>query len=87
MSSCWNPPGGTLKDIGDGMSSHLRLPGRVEHWRGDPKEAPCLCLAFPPSCPVRRFRNPVSSARRIARSMRISRTTRSCTLLVNVYEA
>jgi hypothetical protein len=41
-------------------------PGRVEHWRGDPKEAPCLFPAFPPSCPGRRFRNPVSSARHVA---------------------
>src|SRR5215813_4730345 len=47
---------------------------RVEHWRGDPKEAPCLCPAFPPSCPFRSFRNPVSSARHVARSRRISRT-------------
>src|SRR5262245_23298779 len=44
-------------------------PGRVEHWRGDPKEAPCLYPAFPPSCPVRRFRNPVSSARRLSRTL------------------
>jgi hypothetical protein len=59
---------------------------RVEHWRGDPKEAPCLCPAFPPSCPFRSFRNPVSSARHVARSRRISRTTRSCTLHIKGYE-
>lgn len=53
--------------------------GRVECWRGDPKEAPCLYPAFPPSCPVRSVRGPVSSTRHIARSLRISPTTRSCT--------
>jgi hypothetical protein len=41
---------------------------------------------FPSSCPFRSCRNPVSSARHIARSVRISRTTRSCTLHIKVYE-
>jgi hypothetical protein len=45
--------------------------GRVECWRDDPKEAPCLYPAFPPSCPVRSCRNPVSSARRIAHNSTI----------------
>src|SRR5262249_54457365 len=35
---------------------------------------------FPSSCPFRSCRSSVSSARHIARSVRISRTTRSCTL-------
>ena len=35
-----------------------------------------LCPGFPPSCPFRTCRDPVSSARHIARSVRISRTTR-----------
>ena len=50
-----------------------------------PKEAPWLYPAFPPSCPVRSFRSFVSSARRIARSVRISRTTRPCTLRIKGY--
>src|SRR5437870_2104200 len=29
--------------------SDLAFLGRVEHWRGDPKETPCLCPAFSPS--------------------------------------
>src|SRR5215472_1714137 len=40
---------------------------------------------FPSSCPVRSCRGPVSSARHIARSVRISRTTRSCTLHLKGY--
>ena len=39
--------------------------------------AKCRCLSP--------YHVPVSSPRRIARSMRISRTTRSCTLLVKGY--
>ena len=38
-----------------------------------------LCPRFPSSCPFRICRGSVSSARHIARSVRISRTTRSCT--------
>jgi hypothetical protein len=41
--------------------------------------------AFPPSCPFRSFRNPVSSTRHIARSMQIYCTTRSCTLHNQIY--
>src|SRR6516164_2042967 len=41
---------------------------------------------FPSSCPVRNCRGSVSSTRHIARSVRISRTTRSCTLCIKVYE-
>src|SRR5215831_17130958 len=40
---------------------------------------------FPSSCPFRSCRSPVSSARHIARSVRISRTTRSCTLHLKGY--
>jgi len=40
---------------------------------------------FPSSCPFRSCRSSVSSARRIARSVRISRTTRTCTVHGKVY--
>src|SRR6516165_4733332 len=40
----------------------------------------------PSSCPVRNCRGSVSSTRHIAHSGRISRTTRSCTLCIKVYE-
>ena len=46
-----------------------------------------LYPGFPPACPVRIFRGSVSSVRRIARSVRIYRTTRSCTFHNKVYEA
>jgi hypothetical protein len=42
---------------------------------------------FPSSCPFRIRRGSVSSARHIARSVRISRTTRSCTVHDKVYGA
>ena len=42
---------------------------------------------FPPSCPVRSFRNPVSGTRHIARSGQISCTTRTGTLHRQIYEA
>jgi hypothetical protein len=63
------------------------LAGRVENWRGGPEENPWLFPAFPPSCPFRTLRSSVSSSRHIARSMRICRTTRSCTLLIKGYGA
>src|SRR3954453_386405 len=44
-----------------------------------------LFPGFPPSCPFRTCRDPVSSARHIARSVRISRTTRSCILHIKSY--
>ena len=46
-----------------------------------------LYPGFPPSCPVRIFRDPVSNVRHIARSVRIYRTTRSCTVRSKGYEA
>src|SRR5438105_614184 len=45
------------------------------------------CPGFPPSCPVRICRSPVSNVRHIARSVRIYRTTRSCTVRGKGYEA
>jgi hypothetical protein len=51
-----------------------------------PKDDPCLYPGFPPSCPARVIRGPVSNSLHIARSMRISRTTRPCTLHLKVYE-
>ncbi len=45
-----------------------------------------LYPGFPPSCPVNRVRGSVSSSRHLARSMKISFTTRSCTLHDKVYE-
>jgi len=61
------------------------LVGRVGNWRGGPQDLPCLYPGFPPSCPARGIRNSVSSPRHLARSMRISRTTRSCRLLAKGY--
>ena len=55
--------------------------GAVTH-----KDDPCLYPGFPPSCPARVIRGPVSNSLHIARSMRISRTTRPCTLHLKVYE-
>jgi hypothetical protein len=61
--------------------------GRVEGWRGGPKGIPWQYPGFPPSCPFRDVRSSVSSPRHIARSVRFSRTTRSCTLRIKSYEA
>ena len=44
-----------------------------------------LYLGFSPSCPFSRVRGSVSSSRHFARSLRISLTTRSCTLRVKAY--
>ena len=44
-----------------------------------------LYPGFPPSCPCSRVRDSVSSSRHLARSMRISLTTRSCTLRGTIY--
>src|SRR5215831_8576252 len=41
---------------------------------------------FPSSCPFRSCRRPVSSPRRVAPSVQISRTRRTCLLLVKLYE-
>src|SRR5215469_5203151 len=41
---------------------------------------------FPSSCPFRSCRRPVSSPRHLAPSVQISRTRRSCLLLVKLYE-
>jgi hypothetical protein len=46
-----------------------------------------LYPGFPPSCPFRIRRDFVSSIRHIARSVRICRTTRSCTVRSKGYEA
>jgi hypothetical protein len=47
-----------------------------------------VCIqGFPPSCPPRSLRNPVSSSRHFARSVRICRTTRSGTLHLKSYAA
>jgi hypothetical protein len=46
-----------------------------------------LYPGFPPSCPVRMVRSSVSSVRHIARSGRIYRTTRSCTVRSKGYGA
>jgi hypothetical protein len=60
--------------------------GRVEDWCGGSQDHPWLCPGFPPSCPHRTLRSSVSSPLRLARSVRISRTTRSYTLLDKGYE-
>jgi hypothetical protein len=70
--------------IGDSVLYHSL--GRVERWRGNPQEISWLYPAFPPSSPFRNSLGSVSNARHIARSERISRTTRSCTLHVQGYE-
>ncbi len=53
--------------------------------KGHPQDFPCLCPGFPPSCPARDIRGSVSTSRHVARSMRISRTTRSYRLLTKGY--
>jgi hypothetical protein len=55
--------------------------GAVAHEDGS-----CLYPEFPPSCPSRVNRSPVSSARHVARSVPISGTTRSCTVHEKGYE-
>ena len=82
-------PGREIHIILDDLKTHKskRDLGRVENWRGSPKEPPCLYPGFPRSCPPRSLRNPVSSSRHLARSVRISRTTRSCTLHLKSYVA
>ncbi len=59
--------------------------GRVEDWRGNPQDSPCLSPGFPPSCPHRVVRDSVSNPRHFARNVRISRTTRSCTFRIKSY--
>ena len=49
------------------------------------QDASCLYPGFPPSCPNREVRDPVSSSRHVARSVRISRTARPCTLRIKGY--
>jgi hypothetical protein len=51
-------------------------PGWVGNWCGGPEDPPCLYPGFPPSCPARVIRDSVSNPRLLARSVRISRTTR-----------
>jgi hypothetical protein len=62
-------------------------PSRVERWRGGRRFLLGLYPRFPSSCPFRSCRSSVSSARHIARSVRISRTTRTCSLRVKSYVA
>ena len=83
-----SPFGKQVLDISETDTESVVEPdgGRVEPWRGGPQATPWLCPAFPPSCPFRIRRGSVSSARHVARSMRISRTTRSCTLRLKGYE-
>ncbi len=45
-----------------------------------------LYPGFPPSCPFSQVRDSVSSSRHLAGSVRISLTTRSCTLRLKAYE-
>ena len=76
-----NPAGVTIVLVNGGVP----VPGRVESWRGNPIEHALSVSGFPPSCPARDVRDPVSISRHITRSVRISRTTRSCTLRLKVY--
>ena len=65
VSVCYRPDScNTLVGSGTGTVIRRQPLGRVR---------------FPPVCPCRGRRNSVSSSRRIARRMRIYRTTRSCT--------
>ncbi len=68
------------------VSSH-KIPGRVEDWRGNPQDSSCLYPGFPPSCLGRVVRDSVSNPRHFTRSVRISRTTRSCALRIKIYGA
>ena len=70
-----------------GVLGNQMVAGRVEDWRGTPQDSPCLYPGFPPSCPGRVVRDSVSNPRHFARSVRISRTTRSCTFRVKIYGA
>jgi hypothetical protein len=50
-----------------------------------PQGRPIHCSPFPLGVPHQANREPDSSPRHIARSVRISRTTRSCTLPIQAY--
>jgi superfamily II DNA helicase RecQ len=69
-------------------TNQCRMSTLVRHF-GDLADGQTVCgiCDFCPSCPVRIFRSPVSNARHIARSVRICRTTRSCTVRSKGYEA
>src|ERR1035438_8014978 len=63
------------------------LAGRVEDWRGIPKGQPSRFAPFPLGVPQYPNRDPVSSPRHIAPSVRISRTGRTCLLSAKSYVA
>jgi len=73
--------------VGEHRCTHSYLCSRVEDWRGNPQDSPCLYPGFPLLCPCRVVRDPVSNPRHFARSVRISRTPRSCTFRVKGYGA
>src|SRR5215469_9714989 len=60
--------------------------GRVEDWAVAPQVRPIHCSPFPLGVPHYPDRELVSSPRHIARSERISRTTRPCTVHIKCYE-
>jgi len=60
-------------------------PGRVEDWRSTGRFGPSVFSPFPLGVPQSPNPEPISSPLLIARSVRISRTTRSCTLRVKGY--
>jgi hypothetical protein len=62
------------------------MAGRVEDWRHCSVGSAYPFPSFPLGVPHYQNREPDSSPRHIARSVRISRTTRSCTLHIKVYE-
>src|ERR1019366_8627531 len=77
---------GLLPSTQDCSQTDRRTPaGRVEDWRGAPKVQPSWCSLFPLGVPQYPNREPVSNPRLVTRSMRISRTTRSCLLRVEGY--
>ena len=76
-------PGALPLDFGGGCGPGARSGRELARW---PIRTPaCPYPGFPPSCPFSRVRGSVSSSRHLARSMKISFTTRSCTLRDKIY--
>lgn len=73
-------------DFPDGpIRERIFAVGRVEDWRGDVRFGLSVAPRFLVGVPHEPNHNPVSSPRRIKRSVQISRTALSCLLHVKVY--
>jgi len=73
-----------VRGVSQGVTSGQR--GRVGNWRGDGRPGLSVGSPFPLGVPHQPDHGSVSSFRRLARGVRISRTTRSCRLLAKGYE-